>query len=67
MIHEAETLLQEFAAYARDTEHQEDILSLYLVVDPADERNQGQAHGYQHRSYRLRLAFRDRPMSGSRF
>ena len=43
MIHEAETLLQEFAAYARDTEHQEDILSLYLVVDPADERNQGQA------------------------
>ena len=35
MIHEAETLLQEFAAYARDTEHQEDILSLYLVVDPA--------------------------------
>lgn len=43
MIHEAETMLQEFAAYARNTEHQEDILSLYLVVDPADERNQPQA------------------------
>ncbi len=43
MIHEAETMLQEFAAYARNTDNQEDILSLYLVVDPADERNQGQA------------------------
>jgi hypothetical protein len=43
MIHEAETMLQEFAAYVGDTEYEEDILSLYLVVDPADERNQGQA------------------------
>jgi hypothetical protein len=43
MIHQAETMLQEFAANARNMEHQEDILSLYLVVDPADERNQGQA------------------------
>ena len=32
MIHEAENLLQEFAAYARNAEDQEDILSLYLVV-----------------------------------
>ena len=43
MIHKAEMMLQDFAAYARDKENQEDILSLYLVVDPADERNQGQA------------------------
>jgi hypothetical protein len=43
MIHQAETMLQEFAAYGRSAENQEDILSLYLVVDPADERNQGQA------------------------
>jgi hypothetical protein len=41
MIHEAETLLREFVSYVRDQQHHEDILSLYLVVDPADERNQG--------------------------
>ena len=43
MLHEAETLLQEFAIYTRDAEQREDVLSLYLVVDPADEKNQGQA------------------------
>jgi hypothetical protein len=43
MIHNAETLLQEFAADEQDADSLEDVLSLYLVVDPADERNQGQA------------------------
>ena len=43
MLHKAETLIQEFAIYTRDTEQHEDVLSLYLVVDPANEQNQGQA------------------------
>jgi hypothetical protein len=42
MIHEAESLMQEFAAYTFDSENQPDVLSLYLVVDPSDQRNQGQ-------------------------
>lgn len=40
MIHQAEQLLQEFADYVRDESRQKDILSLYLVVDPADPANQ---------------------------
>ncbi|MFN2135836.1 MAG: hypothetical protein ACK2UK_07775 [Candidatus Promineifilaceae bacterium] len=42
MNHQAEMLLQEFAAYTRNQDDQENILSLYLVVDPADERNRGE-------------------------
>lgn len=42
MNHEAEMLLQEFAAYTRNRDNQENVLSLYLVVDPSDERNRGE-------------------------
>ena len=45
MIYEVESLLHEFVAYVRESEDREDILSLYLVVDPADERNQGPSQG----------------------
>ncbi len=47
MIHEVESLLHEFVAYVRDSEEHEDILSLYLMVDPADERNQGTPRKWQ--------------------
>ena len=40
MLHLAEVLLQELIAYVRKAELQQDILSRYGVVAPADERNQ---------------------------
>lgn len=40
MIHQAEQLLQEFVDYVRDETRQTDMLSLYLVVDPALPANQ---------------------------
>jgi len=43
MIHEAANLMQEFAAYTEDADNQPDVLSFYLIVDPSDERNRGQA------------------------
>jgi len=47
MIHDAEQLLQEFADYVRDESRQVDILSLYLVVDPADRANQASTPAWQ--------------------
>lgn len=47
MLHEAEHLLKEFIAYVQDAEKRPNVLSLYLVVDPADAANQAETPAWQ--------------------
>lgn len=47
MIQEAEHLIQEFVAYVSDEQSQQAVLSLYLVVDPADPANQAVTPAWQ--------------------
>jgi hypothetical protein len=47
MIHQAEQLLQEFVNYVKDETNQPDVLSLYLVVDPALPTNQASTPGWK--------------------
>lgn len=47
MLHEAEHLLREFVAYVEEAEKRPNILSLYLVVDPADPANQADTPAWQ--------------------
>ncbi|MDW8297858.1 MAG: hypothetical protein RML95_00815 [Anaerolineae bacterium] len=47
MLREAEHLLKEFVAYVENAEERPNILSLYLVVDPADPANQADTPAWQ--------------------
>ncbi|RMF51698.1 MAG: hypothetical protein D6749_07030 [Chloroflexota bacterium] len=47
MLHEAEHLLREFVAYVEDAERRPNVLSIYLVVDPAEPANQAETPAWQ--------------------
>ncbi len=47
MPHEAEHLLKEFVAYIEDAEKRQNVLSLYLLVDPSEEANQADTPAWQ--------------------